>query len=176
MCREEAVVGSVAGRGVLGRPCLRAAGDAVDVVVGPQTGATKLAELISKKIPAYTGEPCSWASPAKKEDAGEKSMIFTDDELKLLRGQSVLPCDDVFTTGGSVDLAAAGVTSAGGIVLPFILVLVNRSGLTEVSGKTIIALIDRLMPMWTPEECPLCQEGSEAIRPKENWPRLNASY
>ena len=82
----------------------------------------------------------------------------------------------MLTTGGSVDRAATAVTNAGGIVLPFLLVLVNRSSLTEASGKKIVALIDRSMPMWTPDECPLCKDGSEAVRPKDNWARLNATY
>jgi hypothetical protein len=82
--------------------------------------------------------------------------------------------EDVLTTCGSIDLTATAVTNAGGIVLPVILALVNRSGLTEVSGKKIIALIDRPMPMWTPDECPLCKVGSEALRPKDNWAKLNA--
>lgn len=147
----------------------------VDVVVGPQTGATKLSELISIVVQEYTGEDCLWASPAKSEIDGKKSMVFSSIDLALLRGQSVLLCEDVLTTGGSVDLASDAVTKAGGIVLPFILTLVNRSGLTEVNGKKIIALIDRSMPMWQPEECPLCKDGSEAIPPKDNWARLNAA-
>jgi hypothetical protein len=34
------------------------------------------------------------------------------------------------------------------------------------------------MPMWTARDCPLCMQGSEAIRPKgkENWDRLNKKY
>jgi orotate phosphoribosyltransferase len=146
----------------------------VDIVVGPQTGATKLAELISGQIPDCTGYPCHWASPAKNEQQGQKSMIFSDEDLRRLPGSMVLLCEDVLTTCGSIDLTATAVTNAGGIVLPVILALVNRSGLTEAGGKKIIALIDRPMPMWTPDECPLCRMGSEALRPKDNWDQLNA--
>jgi orotate phosphoribosyltransferase len=155
----------------------REGGDVFKVqgVVGPQTGATKLTELVSKQLP---NADCFFASPAKSEVDGRKSMVFSDEELALLPDKWVLLCEDVLTTGGSVDLTANAVTSAGGIVLPFILVLVNRSGLTEVNDRKIVALIDRAMPMWMPDECPLCKQGSEAIRPKgaENWARLNASY
>jgi orotate phosphoribosyltransferase len=153
-------------------------GDVVEVqgVVGPQTGATKLAELVSDQITAFTKSECFWASPAKNEQEGQKSMVFSDEDLGILPGQSVLLCEDVLTTGGSVDLTATAVTNADGIVLPFLLVLVNRSGLTEASEKKIVALIDRPMPMWTPEECPLCKDGSKVMRPKDNWTRLNASY
>jgi orotate phosphoribosyltransferase len=148
----------------------------VQGVVGPQTGATKLAQLMSDQIMDCTRDECFWASPAKNEQEGQKSMLFSNEELGFLLGQSILLCEDVLTTGGSVDLAANAVTNAGGTVLPFILVLVNRSGLSEVNGKKIIALIDCSMPTWTPEECPLCKGGSEAIRSKDNWARLNASY
>lgn len=150
----------------------------VQGVVGPQTGATKLAELISNQITAYTRGECFCASPAKIGDESEKWMVFSAKELGLLPGQSLLLCDDVLTTSGSVGLTATVSTNAGGIVLPFILVLVNRSGLKEAHGKKIIALIDHPMPMWTPEECPLCKDGSEAIRPKgpPEWARLNAVY
>jgi orotate phosphoribosyltransferase len=143
------------------------------IVVGPQTGATKLAELLSKAIHPYLGKVCSWASPAKKETGGNKSMVFSEEELWILSDEHILLCEDVITTGGSIELTDKAATDAGGIVLPLVLTLVNRSGLKEMNGKKIIALIDHPMPMWTPEECPLCKQGSEAVRPKDNWNLLN---
>jgi orotate phosphoribosyltransferase len=149
----------------------------VQGVVGPQTGATKLAEFISDQITAFTRSECFSASPAKSEINGLKSMVFSTEDIDLLPSQSILLCEDVLTTGGSVELATTAVINGDGIVLPFILVLVNRSGLKKVNGKKIIALIDHPMPMWTPEECPLCKEGSKAIsnpKAKENYILLNA--
>lgn len=143
---------------------------AVDRVVGPQTGATKLAELMAKRM------RCLWSSPAKSGEGDEKAMVFSSEEAALLFGESVLLCEDVLTTGGSVNLAAKAIVDAGGELLPFIAVLVNRSGLHTVDGRQIAALIDHHMPTWSPEDCPLCKEGSEPVRPKENWERLNASY
>ncbi len=151
----------------------------VDSIVGPQTGATKLAEFIYGHMADCGESPRFWASPAKSEKDGQKSMVFNSAELCLLaQRKPVLLCEDVLSTGGSIELTAAAVKDAGGIVLPYVLVLVNRSGLTEIGGKKIVALIDHLMPMWEPDECPLCKQGSEAIRPKgtENWDRLNANY
>ena len=93
----------------------------------------------------------------------------------------MLLCDDVLNTAGSVEMAGTATMNAGATVLPFILVLVNRSTLTEVNGKKIIALINRATPTCTPEEClknGLCSLGSKAIRPKEgeNWKLLTADY
>lgn len=148
-------------------------------IVGPQTGATKLAELIRDSIPVFDqNNRCFWASPAKQETDGKKSMVFSTEEVALLPNSNILLCEDVFTTGGSVELASDAVLAAGGIILPFVLVLVNRSGLTINNGKRIIALIDHAMPMWEKDECPLCKQGSEAIAPKDpaNWAKLNAEY
>lgn len=152
--------------------------DTVAGVVGPQTGATKLAEYMSDQVNAETRNDCFSVSPAKHAEGEVKSMVFSKEEQELLPGQTILLCEDVLTTGGSVNLTAQAVIGAGGTILPFVLVLVNRSGLSHVGDKKIIALIDRLMPLWTPDECPLCKKGSEAIRPKgtKNWDLLNADY
>jgi len=150
-------------------------------VVGPQTGATKLAEMLKYEVIRSTGRSCFSASPAKSEVDGTKSMVFGDEDICLFPGKWVLLCEDVVTTGGSVDLTETAVTNAGGRVLPFVLCLVNRSGLKEANGKQIVSLIDCPMPTWTPEDCKehhLCSLGSEAIRPKgpPEWARLNATY
>jgi orotate phosphoribosyltransferase len=144
----------------------------IKCVVGPQTGATKLAELISIQISKYTKYECSWASPSKGGSGGNKLMVFADKDLDILHSKSVLLCEDVITTGGSIDLATKAIVNAGGIVVPFVLVLVNRSGVTEVNGRKIVSLINRAMPIWTPEECPLCKIGSEPVRPKDKWSQL----
>lgn len=102
-------------------------------------------------------------------------MIFSDEERALLANQSIALCEDALTTGRTVRRTADAVIGAGGIVLPFVLVLLNRSGLTEVNGRKIIALINRPMPTWTRKECPLCKQRSKAIRPKDNWELLNAA-
>ena len=147
-----------------------------DCVVGPQTGATKLAEFVAKEIERRRGRPCQWASPAKAGEGKDKKMIFDDPNPLFLFSKIVLLIEDVLTTGGSVELTNEAVEAAGGWAQPFILVLVNRSGMTEVNGRKIVALIDQEMPIWPPAECPLCPK-SEAIRPKgENWARLNATY
>ena len=150
----------------------------IDCVVGPQTGATKLAELISHELSERRGRRCSWASPAKDGDGEDKRMVFDNPKQTVKPGENVLLCEDVLTTGGSVELTTSAVVSAGGNVLSAVVVLVNRSGIMDVGGKKIMALIDRTMPMWEPDKCPLCMIGSKAIRPKgtENWACLNAPY
>jgi orotate phosphoribosyltransferase len=149
----------------------------IECVVGPQTGATMLAKYMSETVTAITGQPCLHYSPAKHEEGGVKSMVFTSEEFTDLCLRQVLLCEDVLTTGGSVDLTAKVVDDAAGVILPFVAVLVNRSGLAQASGRKIVSLIERHMPIWAPGECPLCKAGSQAIKPKgENWALLNAEY
>ncbi len=148
----------------------------IDMVVGPQTGATKLSRLICGEVAKYTRSHCFWSSPAKGEIDGRKAMIFESEEKELFSGRSVLLCEDVLSTGGSIDLTVEAVLNAECIVLPCVLVLVNRSGLKELNGKKIVALIDREMTMWEPDDCPLCKQGSSAVRAKDNWALLTAPY
>jgi orotate phosphoribosyltransferase len=148
----------------------------VQVVVGPKTGATKLAELIAGEISRITNATCHWASPEKVEVDGQvTAMVFSVEEQAIVNGRVILMCEDVLTTGGSVERSVKAVEEAGGKVLPFTLVLVNRSGLAEVGEKKVIGLIDRAMPTWKPDVCPLCKQDSKLIStPKDNWAELNA--
>lgn len=152
----------------------------VDRVVGPAMGAITFAHEIARQIShqRYRGLPnCLRAYTEKEVSSDGKLMVFNRTTIRS--GERVLLCEDVFTTGDSVDLTATAVIKAGGIVLPFVVTLVNRSGFAGMRDRKIISLIDRSMPMWPPEECPLCKEGSKAIRPKgkENWTLLlNAVY
>jgi orotate phosphoribosyltransferase len=145
-------------------------------VVGPAMGAITLAHDMARHISMRQGFPCLRAYVEKEGEGKNKKMVFK--RASIRPGERVLLVEDVLTSGESVELAADAVVRAGGVVLSYVAVLVNRSGLAEVNGKKIVALIDRPMHNWDPDECPLCAAGSEAIRPKEldNWARLNARY
>lgn len=146
----------------------------VDRVVGPAMGAITLAHEISRHIGRDRNRSCLRGYTEKVMEEDHKLMVFKKTHIR--ENERILPVEDVLTTGGSVDLTAQAVMNAGGIILLFVAVLVNRSGLTEVNGKKIVSLIYRPMPVWTREECPLCKEGSEAVRPKDNWALLNVEY
>lgn len=148
----------------------------VDAVVGPAKGATKIAKCICEQVNAYTRGECFYASPTKALLHGKKIFEFENKDKEYLPSQNVLLCEDVVSTGGSVGLVAEAINRAGGKVLPYVLTLVNRSGLDVIGGRKIIALINHEMPIWTPAKCVLCKQGSKAIRPKgdENWAKLMA--
>ena len=68
-------------------------------------------------------------------------------------------------------------------ILPFVAVLVNRSGLPNIITMGMVSLrcvqlINIIAQTWPADDCDLCRCGSEAVLPKipENWAALNASY
>ncbi len=143
---------------------------AFDVVVGPQTGATRLAEYLGYRVGMERRRICHFASPKKIESGGHRSMHFDERDTETVSGKRVIICDDVLTTGGSISLAEEAVTAIGGKVYDsYILALVNRSGQTHIDGRKVISLITRNIASWESDHCPLCKAGSVAIRPKDNW-------
>lgn len=148
-------------------------------IMGPAMGAIALAFAVADAYYHFSAveDGITWGYFVKEGEGAEKRMTIPRANIK--EGDNILLTEDVITTAGSLALAEKAVLERGANVLPYILALVNRSGLeTVLDGKRIIALINHPMPMWAPEACPLCAAGSEAIRPKgtENWVRLNATY
>jgi len=137
-------------------------------VVGSANGATTIPHEIAKRLGLMTG------FTEKEMIDGEKEMLLK--RFNVREGDGVLVCEDVLTTGGTTQKTIASLEEVGAEIFHKILVLVNRSGLTHLDGREIVALIDDHMPKWAPEDCPYCKMGSEAIRPKGNWDLLNAEY
>ncbi len=108
----------------------------------------------------------------KKEGGMELRRGF---EVK--QGENILICEDIITTGGSAMKAALAIEDLGANVVAFAS-LANR-GFCKREGSNItakeecklssevpfFALDDFTFEMYTPEECPMCKEGSVAIKP-----------
>ncbi len=92
-------------------------------------------------------------------------------------GEKVLMCEDIITTGGSAMEAAKVVEALGGEIVG-VAALANRgfchrqnSDITTKANCKLpqnipfFALADFTFEMYAPDECPLCKDGSEAIKP-----------
>ncbi|MDQ5928017.1 MAG: orotate phosphoribosyltransferase [Patescibacteria group bacterium] len=146
-------------------------------VVGPAMGAITIAHDLARRIGRRRGRPCLRGYTEKMEgEAPDKVMVFKRTSIRA--GEMILPVEDVITTGGSISATITAIAVGCAWATPFVATLVNRSGRTKFGDQKIVALIDRPMPTWTPDMCPLCKEGSKAIKPKgsESWARLNAQY
>ena len=82
----------------------------------------------------------------------------------LDEGVRVLVVEDVVTTGGSTRETMDAVTRAGGVVAGAGSV-VDRSGGAVDIGVRRVALLTLDVPAYDPADCPLCREGTPAIKP-----------
>jgi orotate phosphoribosyltransferase len=145
----------------------------IDRVVGPAMGAIELAHSVARNIHRVRGKLCLSSYTEKEQD----KMVFRTSYV--LPGENVLVVEDTITTGGSVGRVVDAVLAKGGAPLPFLPVISNQTGCHDVRGMKILSVVERKIETWTPEECPLCKVGSEALRPPKawsNWQRLTAEY
>lgn len=97
--------------------------------------------------------------------------------FEVKKGERVLICEDIITTGGSAMEAAAALQQLGAEIVAFA-ALANRGFCQRLHSdipakeacklskdKPLFALADFNFEMYPPEECPLCADGSEAIKP-----------
>jgi orotate phosphoribosyltransferase len=99
--------------------------------------------------------------------------IFTEREggsmtlrrgFKVNRGEKILVAEDVTTTGGSVKELIKAVTNMGGDILA-VTSIVDRSGGKVQFGVPYYSLFQMDVKNYDPDECPLCGQGSRAIKP-----------
>ena len=108
----------------------------------------------------------------KKEGGMELRRGF-----EVAKGEKIIICEDIITTGGSALKAAQAIEALGAEVVAFAS-LANRGFCKRVGGNSeakpecslpsdvpLFALDDFSFEMYTPEECPMCKEGGVAVKP-----------
>ncbi|MDD2651939.1 MAG: orotate phosphoribosyltransferase [Sulfurimonas sp.] len=97
--------------------------------------------------------------------------------FEVKKGERVLMCEDIITTGGSAMEAAEVVKSLGGEIVG-VAALANRGFCKRQHSDVVtkpncklpqdipfFALADFTFEMYAPEDCPMCKAGSEAVKP-----------
>ena len=79
-------------------------------------------------------------------------------------GERILVVEDVITTGGSTRECIAALEKHGANVVGAASIIDRSNGATDV-GVPRISLVSLDVPSYKPEECPLCEQGTEAIKP-----------
>ncbi len=95
----------------------------------------------------------------------------------MAKGEKIIICEDIITTGGSALKAAKAIEALGAEVVAFAS-LANRGFCKRVGGNDtaqaacalptnvpLFALDDFSFEMYAPDECPMCKEGGTAIKP-----------
>ncbi len=133
---------------------LREEGVAPDLVVSPALGGV----IIGHEVARALGTPFLFTE--RQEGAMTLRRGFG-----LAPGQRVVVVEDVVTTGGSTREVMTVLEAAGAEVLA-VGSMVNRSGRPNpFEDRPYRALLTVKFATWTPEECPLCQEGKPLEKP-----------
>jgi orotate phosphoribosyltransferase len=90
----------------------------------------------------------------------------------LAPGERVLIVEDVVTTGKST-LETAALAAAAGAEVVAIGSIIDRSGGRHGFEVPFASMLALDLPTWRTEECPLCAEGSVAVKPGSR-PRVRA--
>jgi len=146
---------------------IRESSIAVDTVCSPALGGVLAGYELARSLDVRS------IFVEKKEGGMELRRGFT-----VSKGEKIIICEDIITTGGSALKAAKAIEALGGEVVAFAS-LANRGFCKRVGGNDtaksecalandvpLFALDDFTFEMYTPEDCPLCKEGkTEAIKP-----------
>jgi len=97
--------------------------------------------------------------------------------FEVKKGEKILVCEDIITTGGSALEAAKIAETMGGVIVGFA-ALANRGFCKRVGSDLVgkptcklpndapfFALADFEFDIYEPSECPLCKDGSVAHKP-----------
>lgn len=143
------------------------------------TDAAKFARAIAEKLAAEEFDTV--ASPAigglvigyETARALNVRFIWTErqDGVMTLRrgfsvkeGERILVVEDVITTGGSTRECMEVLEKHGAKIVAAASIIDRSNGAADV-GVTRIALATLDVPVYAPEDCPMCHRGIEAVKP-----------
>lgn len=146
----------------------------IDCVIGVPKSASELGAAVAKVLDV---------SHVVMEKGADGRMYLKE---LLLASTNVLVVEDVCTVGTGFREAVAAILkdSPGVHIVRCDPVILNRGPLDEINIEDVgtfpvLSVTKRRIQSWSPgEACPLCQAGSEVIRPKAdpgNWSLLTTS-
>jgi len=157
----------------LGRALAALFSDAViEAVVSPALGGVIIGQEVARALPEPAG-PHAVAGggvPALFVERDASGTMCMRRGFSLRPDQHVLVVEDVWTTGGSTQEAIRVVQEAGGRVIA-VGALIDRSGGTIDFPVESQALLNLPIASYEPDECPLCRDGSAAVKPGSRFVR-----
>ncbi len=123
-----------------------------EIVLGPALGGVIVAHEVARRL----GTPAFFA---ERKDG----VMVLRRGFRLRPGQRVVVVEDVVTTGGSVKEVAALAAEAGAQVVA-LGSLVCRAASSPFEQR-YEALLNLPIESWEAADCPLCRQGSPAVKP-----------
>ena len=126
----------------------------VETVVGPAMGGIIVAYELARALGVR-------GIFAERKD----SQMQLRRGFSVRRGERVLLAEDVITTGGSLKEVIEVLRGEGAEIVG-VASLVDRTGDRDPGfGVPFVSLVKVTVPTWQAAECPLCEDGSEAVKP-----------
>jgi orotate phosphoribosyltransferase len=140
----------------------------IEAVVSPAIGGLIIGQEVARALP----EPKAGGGgvPAMFVERDSSGIMTLRRGFALRADQHVLVVEDVWTTGGSTQEAIQVVEEADGRVVAAG-ALIDRSGGRIEFPVEAQALLDLPIASYTPEDCPLCRDGSAAVKPGSRFVR-----
>lgn len=125
----------------------------VDLVIAPAIGGIMVGQEVARQMRVR-------GVFAEREN---KDMSLRRG-FEVKQGDRVLVCEDVVTTGGSVQEVIDLVKGAGGTVVG-VASIVDRTVKPVNFGADFFYLLKMEVPVYQPEACPLCKENIPIVKP-----------
>lgn len=125
----------------------------IETVIAPAIGGIVVGQEVARQL----GARFIWA---ERED--KKMTLRRSFEIK--EGERVLVCEDVVTTGGSVQEVIDIVKEKGADVVG-VGVIVDRSNGKADFGVPMKSTLQLEVISYEPDNCPICKEGLELVKP-----------
>jgi orotate phosphoribosyltransferase len=144
----------------------------IDAVVSPAIGGLVIGQEVARALPESKSS-IGGGVPALFVERDASGTMTMRRGFALKPDQHVLVVEDVWTTGGSTQEAIRVVEEAGGRVIAAG-ALIDRSGGSIEFPVESQALLDLPISSYEPEDCPLCRQGSSAIKPGSRFVRTTS--
>lgn len=141
----------------------------IDAVVSPALGGVVIGQEVARALPAPRDSIGGGVPALFVERDGSGTMTLRRG-FTLKPDQHILVVEDVWTTGGSTEEAIHVVQEAGGRVVAAGALIDRSAGMIEFPVESN-ALIQLKIDSYEPEDCPLCRQGSSAIKPGSRFVR-----
>jgi orotate phosphoribosyltransferase len=142
----------------------------IEVVVSPAMGGLIIGQEVARALPQPKAGLAGAGVPAIFVERDASGTMCLRRGFSLKPDQHVLVVEDVWTTGGSTQEAIRVVEEAGGRVVAAGAMIDRSGGKIEFPVESQ-ALLDLPIASYEPDDCPLCRDGSAAVKPGSRFVR-----